>query len=63
MKDPRSYWQNPSLASELSKEQRQKMTDKFLELLAKDKEKNAEWMSKVMKERNQKLPQACGRSS
>ena len=63
MKRFRSYWRNPSLAYGLSKNQRQKLTDKFLELLAKDKEKNAEWMSKVMKERNKNLPHTCARGS
>jgi hypothetical protein len=63
VKDRRTYWKNPSLASELSKEERQKITDKFLELLAKDKEKNAKWMSKVVKERNRNLPHTCARGS
>ena len=63
MKDFRSYWQNPSRVSELSKEQRKQIAEKFFELLEKDKEKNAEWRSKFMKERNQNLPKACGCSS
>jgi hypothetical protein len=59
MKDIRRYWQNPSLTSELSKEQREKVAEEFFELLAKDKEKNAEWRSKVVKERNKNLPRTC----
>jgi hypothetical protein len=61
MDDLRSYWHNPSRVSELSKEERKQIAQKFFELLEKDKEKNAEWRSKLMKERNRKLPQACGR--
>jgi len=53
MKKIRSfYWRNPSLTSELPKEERKKITDKFMELAAKDKEKNAEWFSKVMEGKN-----------
>ena len=59
MKDIRYYWRNPSLAAQLPKEQREKVTERFFELLAKDKEKNAEWRSKVVKERNQNLPHTC----
>jgi len=47
----------------LPKEQRKQIVEKFLELLEKDKKKNAEWRSKFMKARNQKLPQACGRGA
>jgi len=63
MKKIRSYWRNPSLTSELPKEERKKITDKFMELAAKDKEKNAEWFTKVMKGKNRNLPHACGRDS
>jgi hypothetical protein len=63
MKKIRSYWRNPSLTSELPKEERKKITDKFMELPAKDKEKNAEWFTKVMKGKNKNLPHACGRDS
>jgi len=63
MKKIRSYWRNPSLTSGLSKEEKQKIIDKFMELLAKDKKKNAEWLSKVMKERNNNLPHTCARDS
>lgn len=63
MEDYRFYWRNPSVVSELPKEQRKQIIEKFLELLEKDKEKNEEWRSKFMKERNQKLPQACGRGA
>jgi len=63
MEDIRQYWRNPSLMSELPKEQRKQIIEKFLELLAKDKEKNEEWRSKFMKARNQKLPQAYGRGA
>ena len=63
MEDIRQYWQSPSRVSELPKEERKRVTERFFELLAKDKTKNAEWRSKLMKERNQKLPQACGRGA
>jgi hypothetical protein len=63
MEDYRFYWRNPSVVAELPKEQRKRIIEKFLELLEKDKEKNTEWRSKFMKERNQKLPQACGRGA
>ena len=63
MEDYRFYWRNPSVVSKLPKEQRKQIIEKFLELLEKDKEKNEEWRSKFMKERNQKLPQACGRGA
>jgi len=63
MKKIRSYWRNPSLTSELSREEKQKITKKFMELLAKDRKKNAEWLSKVMKERNKNLPHTCARDS
>ena len=63
MKKIRSYWRNPSLTSELPKEERKKISDKFMELAAKDKEKNAEWFSKVMKGKSKNLPHACGRDS
>jgi len=63
MKKIRSYWRNPSLKSELPKEERKKITDKFMELAAKEKEKNVEWFSKVMKGKNKNLPHACGRDS
>jgi len=63
MEDIRQYWRSPSLVSKLPKEERKRVTERFFELLAKDKTKNAEWRSKLMKERNQKLPQACGRGA
>ena len=63
MEDYRFYWRNPSVVAELPKEQREQIIEKFLELLEKDKEKNEEWRSKFMKERNEKLPQACGRGA
>lgn len=63
MEDYRFYWRNPSVVAELPKEQREQIIEKFLELLEKDKAKNAEWRSKFMKARNQKLPQACGRGA
>ena len=58
MKKIRSYWRNPSLTSELPKEERKKITDKFMGLAAKDKENNAEWFRKVMKGKNKNLPHA-----
>ena len=61
MEDIRFYWHNPWMVSGLSKEERKQIAEKFFELLEKDKEKNEEWRSKLMKERNQKLPKACGR--
>ena len=63
MEDYRFYWRNPSVVSELPKEQRKQIIERFFELLEKDKEKNEEWRSKFMKARNQKLPQACGRGA
>jgi hypothetical protein len=63
MKKIRSYWRNPSLTSELSREEKQKIIDKFMELLAKDRKKNSERMSKIMKERNKNLPHTCARDS
>jgi len=63
MEDIRVYWRNPSLVHRLSKEERKQVAEKFFELWAKDKERNEEWRSKFMKERNQKLPQACGRGA
>ena len=63
MKKIRPYWRNPSLTSELSREEKQKITDKFMELLAKDRKKNAAWFSKVMKERSKNLPHTCARGS
>jgi hypothetical protein len=63
MEDIRQYWRNPSLVHRLSKEERKQVTKKFFKLLAMDKEKNEEWISKFMKERNQKLPQSCGRGA
>jgi len=63
MDDIRQYWRNPSLISELPKEERKKVTEEFFELWAKDKERNEEWRSKFMKARNQKLPQAYGRGA
>ena len=63
MEDIRVYWRNPSLVHSLSKEERKHVAEKFFELWAKDKERNEEWRSKFMKERNQKLPQACGRGA
>ncbi|MFQ6064940.1 MAG: hypothetical protein ACE5L6_05625 [Candidatus Bathyarchaeia archaeon] len=60
MEDIRAYWQNPSLVHGLSKKEKKQITERFFELMAKDKEKNAEWRSKFMEERNKKLPQACG---
>ena len=63
MKKIRSYWRNPSLTSGLSREEKQKITGKFMELLAKDRKKNAAWFSKVMKERNKNLPHTCARGS
>jgi len=63
VKKIRSYWRNPSLTSELPKEERKEITDKFMELVAKDKEKNAEWFSKVMKGKNKNLPHTCSRDS
>jgi hypothetical protein len=63
MDDIRQYWRNPSLMSKLPKKERKKVTEEFFELLAKDKAKNAEWRSKFMKVRNQKLQQAYGRGA
>ena len=63
MKKVRSYWRNPSLTSKLSREERQELTEKFMELLAKDSEKNAKWFSKVMKERNKNSPHTCAQDS
>lgn len=51
----RKYWRAPRLASQLSKEQRKKVTEKFLELVEKNKEEHAKRMSKTMRERNRLL--------
>jgi len=56
VRDPRVYWQQPKLASQLSKEQRKEITEKFLELVERSKKRNAERMSIIMKERNRLLP-------
>lgn len=56
MNDFRSYWRDPKLASQLSKEQRKKATEKFLELVEKSRKENTKLMSKLMKERNRALP-------
>lgn len=56
MNECRKYWRDPRLASQLSKEQRQKITEKFLELMEKSKEENVIRMSKTMKGRIKLLP-------
>jgi hypothetical protein len=61
MEEIRLYWRYPWLASELPKEEREKLTEKFMKLLEKDREKNVEWFSNVMKERNKNLPRTCAR--
>jgi len=63
MKKTRSYWRNPSLTSELTRKEREKLTKKFMKLLEKDREKTDKWFSKVMKGKNRNLPHACGRDS
>jgi len=54
--NPRVYWKQPKLASQLSEEQRKEVTEKFLELVKRGKKQNAERMSKIMKEKNRLLP-------
>lgn len=54
--NPRVYWKQPKLASQLSEEQRKEVTEKFLELVKSSKKRNAERMIKIMKERNRLLP-------
>lgn len=55
MNDFRKYWRTLGLASQLSKEQRMKVTQKFLKLVEKSKEEHAKRMCKTMKERNMLL--------
>lgn len=55
MNDFRKYWRAPRLTSELSEEQRKKVTEKFLDLVEKSKEEDAKRMSRVMQERKRLL--------
>lgn len=51
----RLYWREPRLASQLSEEQRERATEKFLELVEKSREENAKRMRRIIKERNRVL--------
>lgn len=56
MEDKRVYWRHPQLASRLSEEQRQKITEEFLELAQNSREENVKRMGKIWKERNGLAP-------
>lgn len=49
--DFRIYWRVPRLASQLSKEQREKVTEKFLELAEKSRRKHTKQIGETMKQR------------
>ena len=54
--DYRYYWNHPELLMQLPWEQRKRVLEKFFELVEKGKEQNEKRMSKIMKERNERIP-------
>ena len=52
----RLYWRHPRLAFRLSKEQRKEVTEKFLDLVEKNREENDKRTRKIWKEKNAQLP-------